>query len=436
MEDKFIFYAPLKRIAFIGNKALKKAMEEIRLGKHINENEAIQSLQKIGLFEPDSIPPFTKTKDIPFSPSICILMLTTACNMACTYCYAENGRNETLVMDWDIAKKGIDTAYQNAVKCSKQQFSLSFHGGGEPTLPQDLILKCCKYARTLNPICPISITSNCVWDDSFRDELLSYVNDVSVSFDGAEMTQNIQRPMKSGKGSFEMAFKSIREIEKRNIDYGIRMTVTQQSLPVLLENIQFIAQNTKCKTVQVEAVYNQGKAIGSGQCISDSDLFIEKFLEAFDFAKSKDLQLKVSSVRPNSLTTSFCRAISEALIVTADGQLTSCYEVFDESHPLSKDFLIGNLDQKDGINLHPNVRTQLLEKVEDNRQSCAECFCFYHCAGDCPPKSLLAKENGESFRCRVTKGLTKAMIVDKLIEGNGFWNGNQNLKIAINEICH
>lgn len=434
VEDKYIIYAPLKRIAFLGNKALKNAIDQIEF-KGINEkdknNETIKALNNIGFFNPDNLKLPSIDNKQAFSPSLCILMPTTACNLACSYCYADNPDKKPLVMKWAIAKQGIDIAYQNSKENNSKKFSLSFHGGGEPTLPQNLVLKACNYARKLDPQCPISITSNCVWEDDFRNKLLEYVTEVSISFDGAKITQDRQRPDKEGKGTFNRVMKSIQEIEGRNIAYGIRMTITKQSLPELLSNVTFIAKRTKCHVVHVEAVYDKGRAMGSDLKLLDVDLFVEKFLEAYDFAKSKGLEVKVSSVRPNVISNSFCKATSEALIVTTHGELTSCYEVFDDSHPLSKDFLIGTVDSQIGIQLYADKRTQLLQMIEDNKASCRTCFCYYHCAGDCPPKSLYVKSKKDSFRCRITQELTKAMIIDKIIEGDGIWIGNSSIDLSI-----
>lgn len=434
IEDKYIIYAPLKQIAFIGNKALADAVKK-QLKKPLNGNlkqsETVQSLNDIGLFEPDPIKfPACNCKQ-PFIPTLCILMPTTACNLACTYCYADNGSKKTVTMSWDIAKKGIDVAFENAKNPKNGKFSLSFHGGGEPSLPKELILKSCKYARALDSECPISITSNCVWDAEYRSEILSLVNEVSISFDGNKRTQDRQRPDKNMNGTFERVMESIKEIEQRNISYGIRMTVTKESLSELYSNIEFLCDNTACHSFQVEAVYDQGKAEGAGLKITDVEKFVDSFMEAYDLAKSKGRNISYSSARPHQITNTFCTATSSALIVTSDGELTACYEVFDRSHPLADDFIIGKLHLQKGIELFPEKREQLLQKIENNKNDCVDCFCYYHCAGDCPPKAFMAKRSNDKFRCSVTRKITKALIIDKLIEGNGIWNGNKKRQLTI-----
>lgn len=400
-------------------------------GAIINNTEIIDSLNATGIFEPDTISLPVIDKKAEFAPTLCILMPTTACNLACTYCYANNGNKKHVTMNWDTAKKGIDTAFANAKKQANKRFSLSFHGGGEPTLPHALILKAARYARSLDKNCPISITSNCVWKPKFRNELLNLVNEISISFDGNEKTQDKQRPDIQGKGTFARVMESIKEIEKRNIAYGIRITITKDSLPELYSNIEFICKETQCKTIQVEAVYNQGKAEGSGLTITDVDAFIEAIMQAYDLAKTYNRKVYYSAARPHQLTSTFCLATQNALIVTSHGELTACYEVFDNTHPLANDFIIGDLKPGIGIVLYPEKRQNLLKKITNNKKNCVDCFCYYHCAGDCPPKAFFARETNDKFRCKVTREVTKQLIIDKIIEGDGIWCGNTKQKVTL-----
>jgi len=361
-------------------------------------------------------------------------MPTTSCNLACTYCYAGYDKKKSVTLSWTHAKLAMDIAFKNSQEHKNGQFSLSFHGGGEPTLPKELFLKAAKYARKLDPNCPISLTSNCVWNEKFRKEVLELVDEVSLSFDGNKITQNRQRPDKEGIGTFSRVMDTIREFDKKNIRYGIRMTVTKISLPELYSNIKFLCENTTCRSFQVEAVYNQGRAEKAGLCINNVEQFVDSFMDAFDLAKSKGRNISYSAARPHVLTNMFCSATSNALIVTSDGELTACYEVFDRSHPLADDFIFGKLDKNEGIELYPGKREKLLAKIADNRNNCVDCFCFFHCAGDCPPKAFFSLQKNDQFRCSVTRAITKELILEKLLENNDYqqenvtFNQNQSIE--------
>ncbi len=425
--DKFLIYAPLKHMAFIGNEALAKAVGyhlENKKDNSYSKHELIVSLHKTGLFEPDIVKSSRCTDNQQFHPTLCILMPTTACNLSCTYCYAAYKGKKESALKWQVAKKAIDTAYNNSVTFSKRKFALSFHGGGEPTLPQDLFFTASLYAKSLDPDCSISVTTNAVWDKEFRERALNLLSEISISFDGNEATQNHQRPHKSGDGTFLRVMKTIDDIEKRKIPYGIRMTVTKTSLAKLRSNVEFLIDRTSCKSFQVEAVYDQGRAAGAGLKIDDVDAFTEAFLDVYHFARDKGRSVYYSSVRPHLITDTFCTATSDALIVTSAGELTACYEVFDRSHILSDDFITGYIDLKEGIVLYPGKREALLKKISDNRDRCQNCFCYYHCAGDCPPKAFMSHLSNDKFRCLVTQSITREILLDKIMESDGFWQGN------------
>jgi len=426
IEDKYIVYAPLMPLAFIGNKALVNLVHRKLTdpGNKSCQNDIIDTLEKAGLFLPDrrKVPECDCTR--PFNPALCILMPTTACNLACTYCYAAYDGKRNVYMQWPVAKKAIDTAFRNSVNPGNGRFSLSFHGGGEPTLPQEFFFKAAGYARKLDPNCPISVTTNAVWDKAFTEKALEILTEISISFDGNEITQNRQRPDRHGNATFTKVMQTIRAIENRKIPYGIRMTITRESLPELRANVEFLCTNTECRSFQVEAVYDQGRAEGSGLTMDDINPFVDEYMDAFRSAASHGRNLHYSSARPHLITSTFCAATSNALIVTADGELTACYEVFDHNHPLAEDFIIGRIDPAGGLILDPGKRDNLLAKINENRSSCRECFCYYHCAGDCPPKAFMAQMKNDRFRCAVTKAITRELIIERIADSDGFWQGD------------
>lgn len=420
VEDNFLIYNPLKQIAFIGNIGMVNVIQKYINGENSNSDEekkVLSALSKSGFFKPKKRKvPSSSINSKLFMPTACVLMPTTACNLACTYCYATYEGKKTEYLSWAIAKKAIDICYSNSKRQMNSRFSLSFHGGGEPSLSQELFFRAAYYSRKLDPSCRISITSNCIWNEKFRKEAIGLLNEVSVSLDGAKTTQDRQRPDKNGNGTFVHVMNTIRDLELNRIPYGIRMTVNKDSVPELVRNIDFITNITSCKSIQVEPVYNQGKASKLDSSIRDVKLFTDSFLEGYYLAKSRGVRLSYSSARPHIITNTFCKANSKALIVTSRGEITACYEVFDQSHPFAKDFIIGSLNNGKGVHLFPEKRVELLKKIKDNMDQCKDCFCYYHCAGDCPPKAFLNQGMPDNFRCSVTREITRELILDRMSE--------------------
>jgi radical SAM protein with 4Fe4S-binding SPASM domain len=106
--------------------------------------------------------------------------------------------------------------------------------------------------------------------------------------------------------------------------------------------------------------------------------------------------------------------------------LASCYEVCDRGHELAGYFILGSLGSRQGVMIDGGIREAFLDKIERRRQRCRGCFCFYHCAGDCPAKTF-SQASGEmsgSGRCRLNREITKNLLVRYIETGGGVWRGD------------
>jgi len=61
--------------------------------------------------------------------------------------------------------------------------------------------------------------------------------------------------------------------------------------------------------------------------------------------------------------------------------------------------------------------------LDQNRESCQECFCYWSCAGDCYTRTLSQQDDmsykKQSSRCRINQTLTKELLLRKINEGDG-----------------
>jgi uncharacterized protein len=105
-------------------------------------------------------------------------------------------------------------------------------------------------------------------------------------------------------------------------------------------------------------------------------------------------------------------------VVTPSGDITSCYEVADAANPLAGVFFYGRYD--------PKTRTFVLDRDRRERlfglsvlekPECSDCFCKWHCAGDCPAKALLSERaeiDNLPDRCLINRELTRDQLVAAL----------------------
>jgi uncharacterized protein len=434
VEEKFIIYLPHKPLAFIGNGAMVEFIKDFQAGQELSDSdETMKLLQRISFFEAEQrvLPP--EKIDKLFKPTIGVLLLTTSCNLSCVYCYASAGFGKGKTMPLATGKWLIDRVYQNAKELGRDQFSLCIHGGGEPTVVPKRMRELIKYAHNKDIKCKVSLTTNGYFTAKAAETLLDGVSEVSFSFDGLAEIQNHQRPTANGNGSFARVFQTLKIIEQKNIPYGIRMSVMDDSVGRLPENMEFLCRNTQCRTFQVEPVFTSGRARLQGNALKDNAKFIHAFMDAMEIAFEHGRHMYYSGVRPWLVTNSFCMAPHEALIINHDNELTTCYEVYDRSHELGELFFYGALNGKNEPEMDFSKRERLFEKIKSRQEMCAkkECFCFPHCAGDCPPKAFLSQddsESGFSDRCELNRELTKEMLLFYIEKSGGVWHGDKLAK--------
>jgi uncharacterized protein len=427
VEDKFILYRPLLRLAFVGNQAMTDLV--LNLASQGNSSdisasqEAMTFLSAIGFLKPDPAPP--PPPDPSYRPTMAVLLLTNRCNLRCTYCYASGGEEPIQDLSPALSRLVIDRVCQNAIELGWPHFQLAFHGGGEPVQAWEILREATAYARSKDLPCHISLVSNGVWTARQRDWILHNLDSLSISFDGAQETQDRQRPFASGRGSFKAVMRTIGALDKADFSYGIRMTATTPWRGRLPEDVRFICEQTGCPVIQVEPAFNTRRGEHQGPTKEESEAFAEAFMEAFEIASRADRRLIYSGARPWLLTQTFCTAPYDALIVNAAGNLVTCYEVAGESHPLAEMSTVGRVVGSQ-IVVDSQARNALLTYLEEKRAACRDCFCYWHCAGDCYPRSFAAKASTRresSPRCTMNREITARILLWYIMAGDGVWRG-------------
>ena len=430
IEDKVILYRPLRRLAFIGNQAmadlvLDLAHREAASGAHPTAwDEAMQFVDAIGFLEPDPAPP--SGPPATYCPAIAVLLLTNRCNLRCTYCYASGGEGQPRDLSPGLARTVIDWVHQNAVELGSRRFELTFHGGGEPVQAWGLLQEATAHARSKDLPCRISLVSNGVFSEPQRQWILDNLDNLTISFDGRQQTQDRQRPHASGRGSFEPVMRTIRALDEAGFSYGIRMTATAPWRGQLLEDVRFICEETNCQAMQVEPAFNTERGLHAGPTRDQSEAFVDAFVEAFEVARGSGRQLTYSGARPWTLTQTFCKAPYSACIVNPEGQLVSCYEVTGGNHPLSGLSVVGRVTDERVI-VDRQAQEALWAYLQQQRGSaCRDCFCYWHCAGDCYTRAYAASGGGppgHSPRCTMNREITARLLLWYIMNNDGIWRG-------------
>jgi uncharacterized protein len=103
----------------------------------------------------------------------------------------------------------------------------------------------------------------------------------------------------------------------------------------------------------------------------------------------------------------------------------ACYEVTDETHPLVGMSTVGRV-VGDQVVVDTQAREAILTYLEKKRATCQECFCYWHCAGDCYTRSFYAQAGarpGANPRCYMNREITARILLWYISAGDGVWQG-------------
>ncbi len=149
-------------------------------------------------------------------PCVVILNVTTKCNLACKYCFANCGpkRGE------DIKVEVIERTVKNIINTPYRNFVFEFQGG-EPLLNPDAIEKCCKLALKLLPNgkkCIFRIETNgTIMNERIIKLTKKYKIVLGITLDGPKTLHDKTRVFPDGKGTFETIVKNIELLKKHNV---------------------------------------------------------------------------------------------------------------------------------------------------------------------------------------------------------------------------
>jgi uncharacterized protein len=360
-------------------------------------------------------------EDYDFMPHEVTLFATSRCNLRCRYCYAEAGKKSE-DMPIETAKAAIDLVANHAGRAGLPQFAVGFHGGGEPTVAWDFITGAVGYAREVAERkgleAEIFAASNGMFNDKQRDFIVKYFTSLTISLDGPEEIQDHNRPCVDGSGSFARVRENLKFFDAQGFSYGIRATVTGRNVHRMAEMTEWFASEFNFTTLHLEPVWLCGRCLTTGETAPPDEDFIHHFVRATEKAEEAGIRLEYSGLRLDSLISRFCAATGDGFNVLPDGRVTSCYEITEADDPKAAFFHYWRYDAESRGFVFDKERIRRLQSYSvEHLDYCRDCFCKWHCAGDCLSKVFdcsSAFTHQGSPRCELNRRLTLLQL-EKLI---------------------
>jgi uncharacterized protein len=423
-DDQFLIYAPLQQSAVIVNNSMVRVLQAFLQNPNSLDAPAdptVDLFRSLGIVDPG--PERFPIRALPATPEPfeATLLLTTACNFRCAYCYASTGEVQPQFMSLETAARAIRFVVSNAVRRGAPVVGFSFHGGGEPTLNWAVLTDSAEYARRMSAESGLglglTLATNGYLSDDQTDWVLANLTGVSLSFDGLPEVHDANRPTVAGCGTSERVMRTMHRFDEAGFSYGVRVTVLASQISRLPESVDFIFSNFRPRMVQIEPVYQLGR--GRAQESAET----EEFIAQYRAARARWPAMMFSGAKVDVLANHFCAATADGMCVSAAGNLTSCAEVFSEESLFARHFFYGRpAATSDGFEFDAGTLAFLRSCAVENREFCRECFAHWTCAGDCLHKVLDYSGGGPptgAGRCRVVRELTKDLILERIAQAGG-----------------
>ncbi len=382
-------------LPFLEQKQTEEEIAKALNGRYTQEEicEAVaecRELEKAGtLFTEDiyesAIGQFSKRPTVV--KALC-LHIAHDCNLACRYCFAEEGEyhGRRALMSYEVGKQALDFLIANSG--SRRNLEVDFFGG-EPLMNWQVVKDLVKYGREQeklhNKNFRFTLTTNGVLLD---DEVMEFCNremgNVVLSIDGRKEVHDHMRPFRKGKGSYDLIVpKFQRFAESRNQEkYYVRGTFTRHNLD-FSEDVLHLA-DLGFKQISVEPV-----VAGPEEEYALREEDIPQICAEYDKLSAEMIKRHKEGRGFNffhfmiDLTggpcvykrLSGCGSGTEYLAVTPWGDLYPCHQFVGEEK-----FLMGNVF--DGLKA-----TELQEEFKGcnvyAKEKCKKCFAKFYCSGGC-----------------------------------------------------
>jgi len=316
------------------------------------------------------------------------LHITHDCNLACKYCFAEEGKyhGERAIMSEEVGKKALDFLVANSGM--RRNLEVDFFGG-EPLLNWKTIKSLVEYGRELekthNKKFRFTLTTNGVL---LNDEIIEYANkemgNIVLSVDGRKAVHDRMRPFRNGSGSYDLIMPKFHKVaDSRNQNnYYVRGTFTHYNLDFCDDVLSLADQGFK--QISVEPVVAED---GMDYALKEEDL--PKLFDEYDRLAKEMIKREKEGRGFNffhfmvDLTggpcvykrLSGCGCGTEYLAVTPWGDFYPCHQFVGHEEFKMGDVFEGKLDQ--------NIRTRFNYSNVYTKEKCKDCFCKFYCSGGC-----------------------------------------------------
>ncbi len=375
-------------------------------------------------------------------PRYIVFLLTTTCNLRCSYCYRDN--RDPFPENFHKNSRPMSKSIIEKVLLFAGKSGKNFHvqlAGGEPTFEPELIEWTGEIIKKHNLPASLGIQTNGTLIDTSLIQIFKQYNiQVGISLDG---TPEIQEKL---RGKSDLTFKGLKLLSEFRVPFQITCVVTEHNADNLDQLALILGSFDSVKGIGLDLLVCKGRAIKGNYVYpcSPENLKngIRKLIQALDWVnrnridpiRLRELEnLKHSYKRQKS--GAFCYAMTgEAMAIHPNGMVYPCAQLI--GNPV---FELGTIDDIENWPFHDKKEdfgTQLLKKnntfyainkMINNKQefqiqknisiyqqyrpedilnsctlenkNCEDCPVYGFCPGDCPSRIFYNNDDTMHLAC-------------------------------------
>ena len=341
--------------------------------------------------------------DRPMQINYLILVLTTRCNLRCSYCYHGDS----------LERRDMESA------TLEQAFALAASGtgpihiqltGGEPCFVPRLIEEAAERAQRLSRPVTMGVQTNgtCL-NRTMIDLFRRYRLQVGVSLDGSPQTQE------SLRGQATETLRGLMLLEAEQIPFRVTTVVSDRNAERLDRLAWLLAGFAQARGMGLDLLVMKGSANAnanaphpaeSGQLIRGVEALL-KALTAINRQREIPLQLREWDLvrrmlaMPPQPVRSFCQAgMGASLAVHPDGRLFPCGQTLGDTR--------FEVDIATGSGFPAFAAAQLATC----KQNCAGCPLELRCPNDCPSRLVYNDPQARLLACDLYRTLAQACLCE------------------------
>lgn len=434
ITNDFGNYAFLDRQNFL-NLIMDRSMNDPMITEELEEKNFIYDDTELDYSDRASSLLLNNKGYLAQATSLHIFVVTTACNLQCIYCQANNGSEySNLFMTKEIAKNAVDIALQSPAADLDFEFQ-----GGEPLVNFPIVKFIVEYAEAHKKehFIHYSLVSNLTL---LTDEIIEFLNEynisISTSIDGNRLVHNHNRPYTNGEGSFDHVRRSVEKLRSEGVSVGAIETTTRYSLEYAKQIVDEY-KNLGFNGIFIRPLTPLGRANKNWSSLGyTADQYLSFYHDALNeiIRLNKDGYIMREDHAAIFLKKIFGRMMNYMelrspcgggvgqIAYYADGQIFTCDEARMLYEMGNDAFCIGNVFQYGYGDLLKNsvCKTVCSASILESIPECSDCVYQPYC-GTCPVVNYalcgdVIEKYPHGYKCKIYKGMLDLLF--QLIKEN------------------